>query len=110
MLIGVVVFLFSLYHVDIWGILLGAGLVFAPLTAGRMFLMYVALVGIPLGMGLALGAAAKQIFGPGLMAGVGFFGGILIGGKFVLSDTFDKMLSKKPSPEPPVPPSSDGPG
>jgi hypothetical protein len=104
MLAGVVVLLLSFYHPDAWGILLGLGLVFAPLTAGGMFLMYVALVGIPFGLGLAFGFAAKELFGSSLAVGVGFVAGVLIGGKFVLSDSFDRLFHKRSNTNPPAQP------
>jgi hypothetical protein len=91
-LIGVVVFFFSLSHADFWGMALGAGLVFAPFTAGGMFLLYIAIIGIPFGAGLLLAVMAKEAFGPGIIVGIAFFAGILLGGKFVVSDAFDRVF------------------
>lgn len=92
---GVAVLVLSFQHPSIWGFILGGGLIFAPLVAGRMLLVYVAMVGIPLGLGILLGFLAKQQFGSGFLVGVGFVAGIVIGGKFVLSDAFDRIASIK---------------
>lgn len=94
MLVGVVVFFFGLFHVDFWGMLLGIGLVFAPLTTGSMFLMYVALVGIPFGLGVVFALVAKAFFGKGLTTGFAFFVGLLLGGKFVISESFGLIFDK----------------
>ncbi|MFA9202593.1 MAG: hypothetical protein ACEQSD_01155 [Flavobacteriales bacterium] len=97
MLLGVSVFFFGLFRADFWGMLLGAGLVFAPFTAGAMFLMYAAMIGIPFGLGIIFAIVANDIFGKGLMSGVAFFAGLFMGGKFVISDTFGSIFTKHSS-------------
>ena len=97
MLLGVSVFFFALFHVDFWGMFLGVGLIFAPFTAGPMFLMYIAMIGIPFGLGIIFTIITNAIFGKGLISGVAFIAGLVIGGKFVISDTFGDIFAKDSS-------------
>ena len=77
----------------IWGLLLGAGLIFLPFTAAAMFLAYALMVVIPFGSALLLAYVAVQIFGKdSIPAFIGFFAGGYFGFKFVVSDAFDKLL------------------
>lgn len=100
-ILGVLVIIFQLTHLGghyrgldspLWGLLLGVGLIVSPFTALGMFVFYILFVGIPLGLGFLGAMFGKEIFGQGFGAIVGFIGGLVLGGKFVLSDAFDKML------------------
>lgn len=100
-ILGVLIILFQLFHLGgsyggldspIWGLLLGAGLIVAPFTALGMFLMYLALVGIPLGLGLLGGYIWAEFFGKGGWAAIGFLVGAWLGYKFVVSESFDKLF------------------
>ena len=97
MIVGVCVFLFALSRADFWGMFLGAGLVIAPLTAGSMFLMYIAIIGIPFGLGVVFALVAKEIFGKGLIVGLTFIAGLVLGGKFVVSDSFGRIFTNDKS-------------
>lgn len=75
----------------IWGVLLGIGLIVSPYTAIDMFIFYILFIGIPLGfaiLGLTLG---KEFFGQGFVADIAGFAGFVLGGKFVVSDAFNKL-------------------
>ena len=98
---GIALILFQLVHLGdrhagldspIWGLLLGAGLIIAPFTALGMLAMYLALVGIPLGLALFGAYLWAHIFEAGASALVGFLAGGWIGYKFVTGDIFDKMF------------------
>jgi hypothetical protein len=100
-ILGVVLIIFQLANLGghyrgldspIWGLLLGVGLIVSPFTAMGMFISYIFLVAIPLGLGIFGGMLGKEIFGQGFGANVGFIVGICLGGKFVLSDAFDKLI------------------
>ena len=100
-ILGVVVIIFQLTHMDgqyrgldspLWGLLLGVGLIVSPFTAIGMFVFYILFVGIPLGLGIFGAILGKDMLGQGFGSIVGFIGGLVLGGKFVLSETFDKML------------------
>ena len=100
-ILGVVVIIFQLTHMGghyrgldspIWGLLLGVGLIVSPFTAMGMFIFYILFVAIPLGLGILGGVLGKEMFGQGFGAIVGFIAGIFLGGKFVLSDAFDKLI------------------
>jgi hypothetical protein len=96
-ILGVVVIIFQLTHYrgldsPIWGLLLGAGLIVSPFTAMGMFIFYILFVAIPLGLGILGGMLGKEMFGQGFGAIIGFIAGIFFGGKFVLSDAFDKLI------------------
>ncbi len=65
-----------------------------------MFLMYIAIVGIPFGLGIVFALVAKEFFGKGLIVGLAFIAGVVFGGKFVVSDSFGRIFTKdKPSSE-----------
>ncbi len=100
-ILGALIILFQLFHLGgnhsgldspFWGFLLGAGLIVAPFTALGMLLMYLALVGIPLGLGLLGGVLWAELFGKGGWAIIGFIAGGWLGFKFVVSDSFDKLF------------------
>lgn len=76
----------------LWGLLLGIGLIVSPFTVLSMFVFYILMAGIPLGLGYLGAVLVKDMFGPSLFSIVGFIGGLVLGGKFVLSDAFDKLL------------------
>ena len=92
MLFGVFVFFVGLSRFDVWGMLLGGGLVFAPLAAGAAFLIYAALICIPFGLGFIFMVIGKELFGAGIMPNLGFVAGIVLGGMFVVSDTFNRII------------------
>ena len=100
-ILGVVIIIFQLFHLGgrysgldspIWGFLIGAGLIVAPFTALGMLIMYIALVGIPLGLGLLGGFIWAELFGKGGWALIGFVAGGWLGFKFIVSDSFDKLF------------------
>jgi len=99
--LGVLLILFQVLHLGgsyggldspVWGFLLGVGLIVAPFTALGMLVMYLALVGIPLGLGLLGALIWAEQFGKGRWALIGFVAGGWLGFKFVVSDSFDRLF------------------
>lgn len=100
-IIGIVVIIFQFLHLGddyrgldspIWGFLLGFGLILSPFTALGMLIAYLFMVGIPLGLGFLGALFWIELFGKGGLAIIGFLGGGWLGFKFVVSDSFDKIL------------------
>jgi hypothetical protein len=102
LILGVLVVIFQLFHLEgdyrgmdspIWGFALGIGLIVAPFTALKIFVMYILMVGIPLGLGFLGALFWVELFGKGGLAIIGFLAGGWVGFKFVISNLFDKLLN-----------------
>lgn len=76
----------------IWGLLLGFGLIFTPVSALLLIVGYIFFVGIPLGLGIVGALTLVDLFGKGVWGVAGFVGGGWLGFKFVMSDAYNRFF------------------
>ena len=92
MCIGVSMILASVGAADVFGIILGVGLIVAPFTASAVFVHGALAAGIPLSLALLAAYAAAHIFGKDTaVILLGLIIGGVVGLKIVFSDAFDRL-------------------
>lgn len=100
-IIGILIIIVQIFHIgdhywgmgdSIWVFLLGVGLIASSFNALRMPIFYILFAGIPIGLGIWAALLWVELFGKGGLSIIGFIAGGWLGIKFVLSDSFDKLL------------------
>lgn len=102
-ILGVIVIIFQLMYIGgdyrgldspIWGFLFGFGLIFSPLTALGILLMYILMLMFIVGFPILGAYIGVQIMGKdSIGVWLGLIGGGIIGFKIVTGDFFDVLVS-----------------